>query len=75
MDSSAPLHAQRVTFSARQVTEADGVDPRFAEVVRAAIFEEHSIELVSGGGAPDWNGAAHSGGGIDKKIGKQTNFD
>ncbi|KAH9588644.1 hypothetical protein LSM04_003971 [Trypanosoma melophagium] len=59
MEPTNQLNAQRVTLSAQQVTGADGVDRRFTEVVHAAVFEEHSVELVSSGGAAGWNCLLH----------------
>ncbi|KEG12903.1 hypothetical protein DQ04_01341050 [Trypanosoma grayi] len=59
MNPATQPNAQRVTLSAQQITDADGVDRRFTEVVRASFLEEHSIELASSGGAADWNCALH----------------
>lgn len=55
MEVAAQMNAQRVTLSAQQAAEADGVDPRFAEIVRASVFVEHSVERVSEGSVADWN--------------------
>lgn len=48
-------NAQRVTLSAQHITDSDVLDPRFAEIVRVSVFEDHSIEMLSNGNTAEWN--------------------